>query len=179
MGEIKSTLDLIMEKTKHLSLNNEEKEIYKQKELDQKVRAAAIRFFNKERNADFLIRELGLLPEKNRQEGKKICLDLFMERLSPFEDNERILTGAAKLLDKAEYEQWQEVVSDIKNLYISKAEQAKKEVENQARGILASAGIQGPAVVPNTGDDSPFWKEEKEKIVKAFQDSIKKALTIL
>ncbi len=179
MSQIKSTLDIIMEKTKHLSLNSEEKKAYKQKELAQKVGAAAIRFFNKERNADFLARELSLLPKENQQEGKKICMNLFMERLSPFEDTDRILTGAATLLDGAGYEQWKEVVSELKALYISKAEKAKEKIANQARDTLASEGIHGSAVVPNLGEASPFWKGEKEKLAKAYQEAVKNALTDL
>ena len=36
MGEIKSTLDLVLEKTKNLTLSSEEKEEQKQKEIDLK-----------------------------------------------------------------------------------------------------------------------------------------------
>ena len=37
MGEIKSTLDLVMEKTKHLSLSDEEKQSQKKAELEKRV----------------------------------------------------------------------------------------------------------------------------------------------
>ena len=37
MGEIKSTLDLVMEKTKHLSLSDEEKQNQKNSEIEKRV----------------------------------------------------------------------------------------------------------------------------------------------
>ena len=38
MGEIKSTLDLVMERTKNLSLSDEEKQAQKQKEVESRIR---------------------------------------------------------------------------------------------------------------------------------------------
>jgi hypothetical protein len=38
MGEIKSTLDLVMEKTKDLTLSSEEKKAQKQKEIENRIK---------------------------------------------------------------------------------------------------------------------------------------------
>ena len=38
MAEVKSTMDLIMEKTKHLTMSEEEKEGFRRKELSGKIR---------------------------------------------------------------------------------------------------------------------------------------------
>ena len=38
MGEIKSTLDLVLEKTKNLTLSSEEKESQKQKEIENRIK---------------------------------------------------------------------------------------------------------------------------------------------
>ena len=38
MGEIKSTLDLVLEKTKNLTLSSEEKESQKQKEVENRIK---------------------------------------------------------------------------------------------------------------------------------------------
>ena len=44
MGEIKSTLDIIMEKTKGLTMTEEEKTEYRQQELTGKVRGLIQKF---------------------------------------------------------------------------------------------------------------------------------------
>ena len=38
MGEIKSTLDLVLEKTKNLNLSSEEKQEQKQKEVENRIK---------------------------------------------------------------------------------------------------------------------------------------------
>jgi hypothetical protein len=38
MGEIKSTLDLVLEKTKNLTLSSEEKETQKRKEIENRIK---------------------------------------------------------------------------------------------------------------------------------------------
>jgi hypothetical protein len=44
MGEIKSTLDLVMEKTKNLNLSNAEKEQQKNKEIKNRLRGLVQKF---------------------------------------------------------------------------------------------------------------------------------------
>ncbi len=46
MGEIKSTMDIIMEKTKGLTMSEEEKAEYKQQELTGKVRGLIQKFLD-------------------------------------------------------------------------------------------------------------------------------------
>ena len=46
MGEIKSTMDIIMEKTKGLTMTEEEKAEYKHKELTGKVRGLIQKFLD-------------------------------------------------------------------------------------------------------------------------------------
>jgi len=44
MAKIKSTLDLIMEKTRHLSLNEEEKDALEQQQLSHQVQTPLARY---------------------------------------------------------------------------------------------------------------------------------------
>ena len=44
MGEIKSTLDLVMDKTRHLTLSDEEKQEQKEKEFRKKLKGPAQKF---------------------------------------------------------------------------------------------------------------------------------------
>ena len=46
MGEIKSTLDIIMEKTKGLTMTEEEKTAFKSKEMEGKVKGALQKFLD-------------------------------------------------------------------------------------------------------------------------------------
>lgn len=44
MGEIKSTLDLVMDKTRHLTLSDEEKQEQKEKEFKKNLKGPAQKF---------------------------------------------------------------------------------------------------------------------------------------
>ena len=52
MAEIKSTLDLVMEKTKNLSLSSEERQAQKSKEIESRLRGLLQKFKDQALSAD-------------------------------------------------------------------------------------------------------------------------------
>jgi len=74
MGEIRSTMDIIMEKAKGLTMSEEEKETFRKKETEGKVRGFLQRFLDGFIDAERLKDEIGSLGEEryaiasNRQE---------------------------------------------------------------------------------------------------------------
>ena len=176
MAEIKSTLDLIMEKTKHLSLNEEEKQALEQQELNQRVQVPLLRYLKEERDADHLAHELDSLPPEKREEGRSLCLDLFVDSLSPFEDKTRILAGVERLLGKTGRERWEKIIAPLEREYQEEREKAQAEATSRLREDLATAGLRGSALVPCVDEQSALWREEKEKSTKAFRDRVKKGL---
>ena len=52
MAEIKSTLDLVMEKTKNLSLSSEERQAQKSKEIESRIRGLLQKFKDQALSAD-------------------------------------------------------------------------------------------------------------------------------
>lgn len=175
MSEIKSTLDLIMEKTRHLSMNEEEKSSLKQKELSRKVRGMALTFLQGEKNVKVFVQEMNALPSEQQQEAHRLCLDCFLERLTPFGNNARILTGVENLLGRTEGERWEAVVREMKKNIQEKQTGLLEKAEIEALQFLASRGLQGPALLPVI-KESRFWKEEEEKLVEAFQKSVQREL---
>jgi hypothetical protein len=176
MGEIKSTLDLIMEKTKHLSLNEEEKQALEKQQLNQQVQVPLLRYLKEERDADYLAHELDSLPPEKREEGRRFCLELFVDSLSPFEENTRVLAGVERLLGKTGRERWEKLISPLKREYQEEREKAQAEVTSGLREILATAGLRGSALLPCVDEQSPLWREEKEKSTKAFRARVRTGL---
>jgi hypothetical protein len=176
MAKIKSTLDLIMEKTKHLSLNTEEKNALDQQQLNQRVQAPLVRYLKGERDADYLAHELDLLPPEKIEEGKRLCLGLLMDRLSPREDNQRILTAVEKLLGEAGREHWQKVLGPLQRRFVDDLRQAREEATDRCREALVAAGLKGPALLARVDEQDPTWKEEQETRIQAFRASVKTGL---
>ena len=176
MGEIKSTLDLIMEKTKHLSLNEEEKQALEQQQLNQRVRVPLLRYLKAERDTDHLAHELDSLPPEKREEGRRLCLQLFVDSLSPFEDNTRILAGVERLLGKTGRDRWKKILAPLEREYQEEREKAQAEATSHLREVLATAGLRGSALLPCVDEHSALWKEEKEKSTKAFRARVREDL---
>jgi len=173
MAKIKSTLDLIMEKTKHLSLNTEEKDALEQQQLNQRVQTPLVLYLKGERDANYLAHELDLLPPETIEEGKRLCLGLLMDRLSPLEDNQRILPAVEKLLGKAGRERWEETITPIERRFRDDLRKARGEAADRCREALAAAGLKGPAVLPRVDEEDPAWKEKQETRIQAFRASVK------
>lgn len=175
MAEIKSTLDLIMEKTRHLSMNEDEKSALKNQELAQKVRGIAHAFLRGDKNIRFFVQEMNRFPPDQQEEARRLCLDCFLEQITPFDDNHRPLKGVENLLDKAAREHWDNTLGEMKKTVLEKQARVLEAVEEQTRQVLASKGLQGPALLPGS-EQSPRWKEEREKLVETFRASVKNTL---
>jgi hypothetical protein len=177
VAEIKSTLDLIMEKTKHLSLNDEEKHALEQQQLNQRVQVPLLRYLKEERDADYLAQELDSLPLEKREEGRRLCLELFVDSLSPFEDNTRMLAGVERLLGKTGRERWEKIVVPLEEEYREEREKAQAEAASSLRETLAAEGLKGSALLPYVDGESPHSREEKERSAQAFRARVKKGLS--
>jgi hypothetical protein len=147
MAEIKSTLDLIMEKTKSFSLSDEEKQNIRQQELTGKIRGwiqkyqdglmdlPAIKSTMKEMNAD-------------KEILRGIYLSEILNRIEPAMDNARLLaliaegfsadTGPVVHLLEAFQTEW----CNIQDKY-----------RTDALKHLTDNGISGSAVHPNLSAD--------------------------
>jgi hypothetical protein len=176
MAEIKSTLDLIMEKTKHLSLNDEEKLALEQQQLIQRVNVPLLHYLKGERDAEYLAQELDSLPPEKREEGRRLCIELLIDSLSPFEDNTRTLAGVERLLGKTGRERWEKTLIPLKKEYQEEREAAHAEAASCLLEALAAAGLRGSALLPHVNEESPPSREEQERSTLAFRARVKKVL---
>ena len=178
MAKIKSTLDLIMEKTKHLSLSEEERQALEEQELNKRVQALLVRYLNEERGADFLAHELDRLPPGKGEEGRRLCRELLAATLSLFGDDERVFGAVGRLFGLEERERWEKAVAPLKRRFREALAGARQEAGTRCLQDLATLGLKGPALLPCVNDESPFWREEEDKQAGTFQQAVKAALDI-
>lgn len=176
MAKIKSTLDLIMEKTKHLSLNEEEKGALEQEQLNRRLQALLVPYLKGERDANYLAHELAQFPSETIEDARKLCLELLMDRLSPFEDNQRILGAVERLLGQAGRDLWEKTIAPVEAECREDLRGARQEAADRCRAVLVAAGLKGPALLPRVDEQAPGWKEEQEDRIKAFRASVKSGL---
>jgi hypothetical protein len=147
MGEIKSTIDLIMERTKNLTMTEEEKRQLQDKELREKVTGWVVRYLDG-------LDSLEDLRADMRQEGQRmdavqrILKTVIREHLDPEEDQERLSSLLVDLLcaDRV-------ALAEALEAYRSRKKTLLKECAGEMKNRLKAAGIGGNALIVNLNKD--------------------------
>ncbi len=177
MAEIKSTLDLVMEKTKKLAMTAEEKEELKRKEIFQRARGLFHRYLDGTISLTEIVCEIEKLGSPSGAMVKDILVSQWIEALSLSGDNEKLLKGI-KLLKDRDVEEANRKLLIAQDQYRSQKERVRQEVSLQLREALRKKGIGGTAVVPNV-EGNPLWKERLDRLGQIYQkqmEEIKESL---
>lgn len=165
MPEIKSTLDLIMEKTKNLSMTQEERKAIRLKELQAKVKGWVQRYLDGLTDTEAMQTFLA-----ETQEEHAIAIDLFrktaLAHIEPEGNNERVFRLLEEVLD----EETEPLVQRIAS-FKSEIEQEKARHAQEALRALDKKGISGSAVTPNIHQYPPW-----QAWYTAAQDSFRQGL---
>jgi len=172
MGEIKSTLDLVMEKTKHLSMSSEEKAEQRALELEKTVTGLANRFLSSHLSTKELKRELDKLQQHREVSVPDFFSGKICELIDPENDNALIFTALAELFD-VDKKALQSILTDYRTAI---AVSSKSRIGVLKDELEARHSIKGSSVVPNLNHDQ-VWRDEKEKLEKGFRNALKKEIT--
>jgi hypothetical protein len=150
MGEIKSTLDLIMEKTKNLSMSPEEKAEIKGQEWLKKARGWIQKFQDDLIDLDKIKREL---LDRDLPAGweKRLKMEL-IDGLDPEGDNQKRWQLIRELLTISS-----EPFLRVLEAYIQQVNQAKAVHLELLKNDLLVQGFSGSALIPNL-DSEPSWR---------------------
>ncbi len=177
MGEIKSTLELAMERTKRFTVSEKEKVEMKQKEVLHK----AISLFHRHREGHLslndILREIERMERKTAITVKEYLLSHWVDALSLDDENEGILKGVESLKERSIAEVKQKF-RHLLSQYQSEKEKAKEKVRIQLIEALKKDGIWGSAVEPKL-EGSELWKKEDENLDQSYRiklDEIKEQL---
>jgi hypothetical protein len=157
MAEIKSTLDLIMERTKNLTLTEEEKKAIRVKEVKGSIRVWCQRY----RDGALTIRNL-----KENMAGERAAFpaaaalvrEECLAHLEPEGDNGKLFQVMEEILgiDTAPF---QRLIDDC----IKEISAHRGEATRSALAVLQAQGISGTAVLPNL-NLSPAWNTRLESV---------------
>lgn len=163
MGEIKSTLELAMERTRNLVPTREEREAMARREDETRVQAAVRRLLDgelaPEALADLVARQEAERPAFPWREA--LCRET-ARALVPGENHGPLLQ-ALRALDCPRAVDLDQAVTEA----LARAEELDRETAERVRATLAAEGIRGTAVIPNQEADA-FWQQERERLRDAF-----------
>ncbi len=167
MGEIKSTLDLVMEKTRNLKLSDEEKQAQKESEVASRIKG--------------LLQKLqdGLIPERQFQaEYEQLktelgqtddspLIDEIFSRLDPDADA-GIFLNILNTCCHFETARISSMIEDYREAYLEAARKRSRQIEGR---LADKYSIAGSAVVPNLDADDE-WQQQLQDMREQFEKQL-------
>lgn len=171
MGEIRSTMDIIMERARGLTVTDEEKREFRERELTGRVRGLIQRFLDGLSDIDRFREGIAPLEERDRDMTRRTLRNQCLELIIPGQDNEPVL----EILEKVAGIEVTSVRFALED-FVSKLDRLRKAREKKLMERLAARGISGSAVMPNP-EAGPEWagmvmkvREEFEKRISSLPD---------
>ena len=166
MGEIKSTLDLVFEKTKNLTLSDEEKLSLAREKLDKKVQVLCNRYLDNFFPLNRLKNEMEKIASNDRKRAHNFFKEYLLSRFDLDSENSLIVSA---LIEIARFD-----ITSLKNLqekYNSEKESTKKALKEKSLLALKERGVSGSAVGVNL-DTNPEWNEFLKTLRKRYQERL-------
>ena len=170
MAEIKSTLELALERTKRFAVSEKEKDAIKQKEISNKAAGLFHRYREGHLSLNSLVKEIEGTEKRAAMTVKEYLLSHWIDALSLDDENERTLKGVESLKGRSIAEVKQRF-RDLFFQYQSEKEKAKERVRVQLKEAWKEAGIWGSAVEPNL-EGSELWKKENEGLDQPYRTKL-------
>jgi hypothetical protein len=164
MGEIKSTLDLVMEKTRHLSMSEDEKKAQQQEETRKVLRGFILKYRDQILQQEQFEKELNRLSDLNGIDPRPLLVAELLDDIDPGQDNTALITLLKNVcgIDV-------DPLESILNEYGARVTLVKDERVAEIKAqFLKTRGISGSAVVPNLESDTD-WVARTGSVKDAYR----------
>lgn len=172
MAEIKSTLELALERSKRFTLSEKEREEIKQKEIQEKVLSLFYRYGEARLSLNELQKEIERMEEGVRKSVKEGLFRCWLEALSLSGENERIL-GGIEWLKQQSLDEVKENLQMLVVQYQREKGRIKDEVRAQLLEALKKEGFSGDAIEPDVEMSQP-WEKALSILDQEYQNKLKK-----
>jgi hypothetical protein len=168
--EIKSAVELAMEKTKGLHLSAEEKKKLKEEEIHSKAQGLVNRFLEVDFHLKEVEKELSKYDPHQRKQLETLILQYLSESIQLDRDNDLSFQGI-----EAFHEKSQRTIGKIRGLIEEYRKRKEKEYRKAEKGLQAELerlGISGSAVQPKV-EGNQEWEEALAKFKRPFEDQLR------
>jgi hypothetical protein len=180
MGEIKSTLDLVMEKTRHLTLSQEEKKAQKEIEVNNRLQGLLQKYQDKLLKKENLKKELDHLKIEYDLDVNKMLAKLLLNSLKIDRNN----TVFLELLDEVFGINPSGFETIFQNFKDAVKYSTKERIEQIKTDLSKKRFISGSAIVPNLERDREWLsilghiKDEFDEIMNKEKIALSKKLLL-
>jgi len=164
MAEIKSTLDLVMEKTKNLSLSDKERQKQQNKEIEGRIRGLLQKFQDQIITFDRFKSEYQMLHRKYGLSGDKLLVKEICGQIKLGKDNQK----SFELLAYFGVSDPDGIASVLQGFHDVLDSAARKRSKILKEKLAKTHLISGSAVVPNLEIDED-WRKSVEEIWAKFE----------
>jgi hypothetical protein len=167
MGEIKSTLDLVLEKTKHLTLSSEEKQEQRQKEIENRIKGMIQKIQDGILSKNQLITDYEILKKEFNMSHNKALLSEITQRIEPGRDNQPLLEVLQECcaIDTAAIEI---IIENFRKAYLAASQ---NRMERLKEDLAQQYNIRGSAVLPNLDADEQ-WRQETCRMRAGYEEQL-------
>jgi hypothetical protein len=162
MAEIKSTLDLVLEKTKHLTLSAEEKAEMQLQDALKKISAYVEKILERVLSPEELRQKIEALPQNFRERVRQETVRHLIQALNLSTETDPLAATLEVLAEPALQKPLAEVIR-CRSAYRQARNEAQQTARHRILAELAGAGIRGSAVVAKLESDSS-WRAEDDKL---------------
>ncbi|RJQ50526.1 MAG: hypothetical protein C4530_21370 [Desulfobacteraceae bacterium] len=168
MGEIKSTMDIVMEKTRHLTLSREEKEAQRKEEIGKSLKGLVVRFKDGILTMERLAEELKSI-ETSHGASEGLLKKEILDQIDLNGDNSGLLSLLKEICRfdphpvEAILNAYRESILSVKGRHVS-------ELKDR---ICRQWGVSGSAVVPDL-EGRADWVEECQSVKDAYRQRLVK-----
>jgi len=169
MAEIKSAIELAMERTKGLRLSQKEMKKLKEEEIQSKAHGLVNRYLEVDFHLREVERELDRFDSAERQHLEKLFIQYLSEAIDLDRDNDLIFQGFESFRVGSKGS-----IQKMKDLIQSYQEEKGREYSKIEKDLLSKferLGISGSAVQPKV-EGSPEWEEALSKFKPAFEEDL-------
>ena len=170
MGEIKSTLDLVMERTRNLSMTAEERALQRQADFEKRLQGLLNKYAEEVLSVGNLTTRIEELKAELKITDKRLVVKAVFGRINPDADNARWLDLIAELLPSTI-----DPVGKILEAYRQKQTDLMQTCGNQMKDhLFRQHGIKGSSVIPN-----PLKDIQYQENIAALQDETRAKIETL
>jgi hypothetical protein len=174
MSEIKSTLDLVMEKTRHLTLSQEEKKVQKEIELNRRLQGVLQKYQGNLLKKENLKKEIDNLKMAYDLNVDEMLANLILNSFKLGRDN----TVFFELLSEIFVLNLSGLETISQNFKAAVKSATKERVEQIKTDLSQKRFISGSAVVPNLESDRE-WLSILSHIKEGFDEILNKEKSAL
>ena len=166
MAEIKSTIDLVMERTKNMGLSGEEKAQAREEEARKRAKGIALAVEEKRLAPGDVIKTMDDSDVADKDALKRYTTLELINRLNLDADNQPLLNTLPELVGDR-LQSLIPMAQDVITQFQANREQMNQETSGSILDQLAAMGITGSALVPLTESDSDFTSDLNRTIALA------------